>query len=124
MELVEAGSTDSSALAAVTRGVVRLHADYFGKGPTTARSDRFGRDGVICVMRDTLTAVERTLIERGQGSQVLALRRSFQDVMAPEFRRVVEEAYRRPVAAFMSQVHLEPDISVEIFFLGDVDDVS
>ncbi len=119
METVDAPATgERTPISAVTRGIVRLHAEYFGKGPTQARTERLGADGVVCVLRDTLTPVERTLIERGQGPQVHALRRSFQDVMEPEFRRVVEEALLRPVVAFMSQVHLDPDISVEIFFLG------
>jgi uncharacterized protein YbcI len=108
---------ERSPLAAVTRGVVRLHAEYFGKGPTRARTDRIGEDGLICVLRDTLTPVELTLIERGRGEQVLALRRSFQDAMAPEFRSVVEAAVGRRVVAFMSQAHLQPDIATEIFFL-------
>lgn len=117
----EAVSVEPSALAVVTRGIVHLHAEYFGKGPTRARTERLGTDGVICVMRDTLTPVERTLVERGRAAQVHALRRSFQDAMEPEFRRIVEEAFLRPVAAFLSQVSLEPDVSVEVFFLSEVD---
>lgn len=105
----------------MTRGIVRIHAEYFGKGPTRARTERIGTDGVICVLRDTLTAVERTLIERGRAEQVIALRRSFQDVMAPEFRSTVEAALGRPVVAFLSQVHVDPDIATEIFFLGPED---
>lgn len=108
-----------SALASVTRGIVRIHAEFFGKGPTRARTDRFGDDGLICVLRDTLTSVELTLIDRGRAEQVVALRRSFQDVMEPEMREVVERALGRRVVAFLSQVHLEPDLATEIFFLGD-----
>lgn len=111
-----------SPLAAVTRGMVRIHAEYFGKGPVRARTDRFGDDGVICVLRETLTPVETTLIERGETEQVVALRRSFQKAMAPEFRAVVEQALGRPVVAFLSQVSLEPDLACEIFFLGPPQD--
>ena len=108
---------DRSPLAATTRGIVQLHAQYFGKGPTRARTDWIGDDGLVCVLRDTLTSVELTLMDRGQGAQVLTLRRAFQDAMAPEFIRVVEEATGRKVLAFMSQAHLDPDIATEIFFL-------
>jgi uncharacterized protein YbcI len=69
------------------------------------------------VLVDGFTRAEVTLIERGKAEQVLALRRSFQDAMAPEFRGVVEEAVGRPVVAFMSQVNIDPDLSTEIFFL-------
>lgn len=114
----EAGTQARSPLATVTRGIVRIHAEYFGKGPVRARTDRFGDDGVICVLRETLTSVETTLINRGEAEQVTALRRSFQRAMEPEFRRVIEDALGRRVIAFMSQVSLEPDLACEIFFLG------
>jgi uncharacterized protein YbcI len=108
---------ERSPLAAVTRGIVQLHSQYFGKGPTHARTDRIGDDGLVCVLRDTLTSVELTLMQRGQAEQVLALRRAFQDAMAKEFIRVVEDATGRKVAAFLSQAHLDPDIAAEMFFL-------
>ena len=117
------GTTDAPPVAergpltTITRGIVRLHAEYFGKGPTRARTERIGGDFVICILRDTLTPVERTLVDRGQADQVISLRRSFQDVMAPEFPSVVENSVGRRVLAFLSQVHLEPDIAVEMFFL-------
>ena len=108
---------ERSPLAAVTRGIVQLHAQYFGKGPTRARTDWIGDDGLVCVLRDTLTSVELTLIDRGQGEQVLALRRAFQGAMAEEFKGVVEQATGRKVVAFLSQAHLDPDIATELFFL-------
>ena len=111
---------ERSPLAAVTRGIVQLHAQYFGKGPTRARTDWIGDDGLVCVLRDTLTSVELTLIDRGQGEQVLALRRAFQGAMAEEFKGVVQEATGRRVVAFLSQAHLDPDIATELFFLEPV----
>ena len=113
----EAPQEGSGALAQITRGVVHLHAEHFGRGPTRARSDFIGGDGVICVLRDTLTAVELTLVERGRSGEVRALRRAFQDAMAPEFRALVEEAVGRRVVAFLSEMSLAPDIAVDLFFL-------
>lgn len=113
----ETTAGERSTLAAITRGVVRVHAEHFGKGPTRARTDWVGPDGLVCVLREGLTPVEMTLVARGRSEQVLALRRSFQDVMGPEFRSVVEDVLGRRVEAFMSQAHIDPDIAVEIFFL-------
>ena len=111
---------ERSPLAAVTRGIVQIYSQYFGKGPTHARTDRIGDDGLVCVLRDTLTSVELTLTDRGQGAQVLTLRRAFQDAMAEEFIAVVEAATGRTVLAFLSQAHLEPDIATELFFLEPI----
>jgi len=103
-------------LAAVTREIVKLHAAHYGKGPTKARSYLNG-DALFCLMQDTLTAAERTLVERGKGEAVHTMRRAFQDAMAAEFSALVETHTGRRVRAFMSQVNLEPDVDVEIFVL-------
>jgi uncharacterized protein YbcI len=103
-------------LATVTREIVKLHAAHYGKGPTKARSYLNG-DALFCLMQDTLTPAERTLVERGKGEAVHTMRRAFQDAMAGEFTALVEGVTGRRVRAFMSQVHLEPDVDVEIFVL-------
>ncbi len=113
-----------SPLLDLNTAIVRLHAEFFGKGPPRARTERVHEDLVICVLRDALTPVENTLIERGQGDQVHALRRSFQVAMEPEYRDAAESCLDRKVLAFMSQVSLAPDIAVEIFFLKPVDRTS
>jgi len=91
-------------------------------GPTKARSYWAG-DTLICQMEETLTAVERTLIARGKGTEVHALRRGFQDAMEPEFIAAVEKLTGRTVRAFLSQVHLAPEVDIEVFVfepeLGD-----
>jgi uncharacterized protein YbcI len=107
-------------LAAITREIVRLHAAHYGKGPTRARSYLNG-DALFCLMQDTLTPAERTLVERGKGEAVHTMRRAFQDAMAGEFTALVEEHTGRRVRAFMSQVNLEPDVDVEIFVLEPPD---
>jgi uncharacterized protein YbcI len=103
-------------LAAVTREIVRLHAVHYGKGPTRARSYWAG-DTLICQMEETLTSVERTLVDGGREGEVHALRRSFQDLMEDQFTAAVERVTGRRVRAFLSQVHVDPDIDVEVFVL-------
>jgi len=108
---------DPQTLSAVTKRIVQMHAEHFGKGPTRARTERLGEDAIVLVMRDTLTPVERTLIARGQADPVQSLRRAFQRAMGHDFTAAVEELVGCRVRAFMSEVHIDPDISVEMFFL-------
>ena len=63
------------------------------------------------------TTVEQTLIEVGEGESVYVMRRSFQQAMEEGFERVVEEATGRKVIAYMSAVHLDPAVAVEVFLL-------
>jgi uncharacterized protein YbcI len=42
--------------------------------------------------------------------------------MEAEFRKVVEEATGRKVIAYMSSIHVDPDLAVEIFVLEPLED--
>ena len=96
--------------------MVRLYREHFGKGPTGAKTYVLD-DLVICVMRDGLTTVEKTLFEQGRGDAVREMRAAFQDAVSDRFTGVVEELTGRKVVAFMSQAHVGPDLAIEVFFL-------
>ena len=115
-DVTERPVLNGPVLAAVTREIVKLHADHYGKGATKARS-YLNDDALMCLMRDTHTTAERTLVERGQGEAVCRMRRAFQDAMEEQFIEIVERLTGRRVASFMSQVSIEPAADVEIFLL-------
>jgi uncharacterized protein YbcI len=73
---------------------------------------------VVCILRGGFTTVERTLLDTGDIESVYQMRRSFQQAMEIEFTRVVEEATDRQVIAYMSSIHADPDLAVELFVLG------
>jgi uncharacterized protein YbcI len=102
--------------ADISNGLVRLHKRYYGKGPTKAKTYLVD-DSVFCVLKEGFTTVEKTLIEDGQPDAVRNIRRSFQAAMREQFRSVVEGATGRGVIAYMSQVHTDPDVSLEVFLL-------
>src|SRR6478672_11110120 len=103
-------------LAQISTGLVQLHSRFYGKGPTKAKTHLVG-DTVVSILRGGFTRVERTLIETGQVESVYQMRRSFQQAMDGEFRRIVEEATGRKVLAYMSSIHVDPDLAVELFVL-------
>jgi len=61
--------------------------------------------------------VERTLLDAGERDAVRDTRLAFQRAMEARFVNKVEEITGRKVRAFLSQVSLDPDISVEVFVL-------
>jgi uncharacterized protein YbcI len=111
----------ASALAEVTRGLARLHTEYYGKGPNKARTYMVN-DTMVCFLEDGFTTVEETLIADGNGQAVEDIRRSFQAAMEERFRDVVEKATGRKVLAYMSQIHTSPDLAVELFVLEPTND--
>jgi uncharacterized protein YbcI len=103
-------------LARITSSLVSLHKEFYGRGPVKAKSFLVN-DTVICVLEGGFTIVERTLIDAGEATAVHNIRHRFQVVMKAQFSGVVEDALGRTVRAYMSQVHTDPDIAVELFML-------
>jgi uncharacterized protein YbcI len=108
-------------LAQISTALVQLHSRYYGKGPTKAKTHMVN-DTVVSILRDGFTTVERTLVETGEVESVYQMRRSFQQAMETEFRNVVEDATDRRVIAYMSSIHVDPDLAVEIFVLEPVEE--
>jgi uncharacterized protein YbcI len=101
---------------AVSNAITRLHREHYGRGATRTRTVIDG-EYVIAFLEDIYTAGERTLIEAGDIETVRGTRDSFQQAMRGRFTEAVEEIMGRKVAAFMSQVHVDPDLAAEIFVL-------
>jgi uncharacterized protein YbcI len=113
-------STDLTGedLAEVSRVVVGILSECYGRGPTKAKS--YGVDNyVLTVLEDFLTEAESTLLGRGRSDLVRDMRVGFQEAIAERFRREVGAAIRREVVAYHSQVTFEPPMAFEIFVLAE-----
>jgi len=105
--------------ATISNEIVRLHTEYYGRGPTKAKVYA-DADLIAVVLEETFTPAERTLIDRGESDGIQDIRRRFQSVMADQFKSVVEQATGREVRSFLSETDLENDISVEMFLLAGI----
>src|SRR3954451_23070293 len=116
------GERDRSSLgemrAAIANEIVRLQAEYYGKGPTRAKT-YIVEDLVVVVLEETFTRAEKTLAERGEREAIQHIRRRFQQQMAESFTSIVEQVTGRRVRAFLSETHIDQDVSVETFLLAD-----
>jgi uncharacterized protein YbcI len=117
--LSDRDGANAAEMASVTKDLVRLHSEYYGKGPTKARS-YIVSDTVVSILEGGFTTVEATLIAEGKSRAVHEVRRSFQAAMEGRFRAVVEDATGRKVVAYMSQTHTDPDLAIELFVLDGV----
>ena len=102
----------------ISTEIVRLQAEYYGRGPTKAKT-YIVDDLVVVVMEETFTRAERTLIEHGETEAVQHIRRRFQQAMKADFTELIEQATGRTVRAFLSETNLEADVAVETFLLGE-----
>lgn len=112
--------THGDVLTAISDGMVSLLKEYYGRGPTQAKT-YYHDDLVVCVLRGGFTRVEQTLRDGGQGQAVIQQRMIFQEVMRERFEAVIEHATGRPVIGFMSGNQQSPDMICEVFVLSPTD---
>lgn len=104
-------------LSAISNSIVALLREHYGRGPMKAKTYALD-DIIVCVLRDSgYSAIEKTMMDSGEPQRVVAMREDFQRVMAQRYKDMIEELTHRKVVAFISQAHVEPDITIEIFFV-------
>jgi uncharacterized protein YbcI len=104
-------------IAEISREMVRIYKEQFGRGPTKARTAFAGPDTVICTLEHSLTPVEEKLVELGEHQRLRDVRLFFQHATEAQFREVIERLLGRKVRAFVSGMDVEADVSDEIFHL-------
>ena len=107
-------------LTAISDGLVALLKEFYGRGPSRAKS-YFEDDLVVCLLRGGFTRVEQTLLEGGRGTSVIQQRMEFQELMRGRFEAVIEKATGRKVIGFMSGNQQDPDLMCEVFILAPTD---
>lgn len=116
----ECSRPDGRVLTEISDGLVGLLKEFYGRGPTRAKT-YLHDDLVVCLLRGGYTRVEETLLESGRGRTVIQQRREFQEVMRDRFTAVVEQATGRRVIGFMSGHHQSPGMVCEVFVLAPSD---
>jgi uncharacterized protein YbcI len=104
-------------LSAISNRIVGILREHYGRGPMKAKTYALD-DIVVVVMRaGGFTAAEQTMINSGEPERVVEMREDFQRVMATRYKAAIEELTERKVLAFLSQAHVEPELTLEIFFI-------
>ena len=104
-------------LAAISTSFVAILRERYGRGPMRAKTYALD-DIIVVVMRGSgFTPLEQTIMDSGEPGRVVAMREDFQRVMAQRYKETIRALTGRNVVAFLSQAHVEPDITIEIFFV-------
>src|SRR3954449_11494895 len=113
------GTRFDSIRAEISREMVRLYKELFGRGPTKARTEFAGPDIVICSLENTFTPAERSLAEMGEHQRLRDTRMYFQAATGDKFREIIERLTGRKVRAFISGLDAGVDVCCEVFYLED-----
>jgi uncharacterized protein YbcI len=101
-------------LGQISTQMVRAFKQYYGKGPTNAKS-YFLDDLLIVVLRGGVLRAEQTMLDAGQEDTVRDFRQKFENEMAQRLVYLIEQLTERKVINFQSQMLFDPDMSIEIF---------
>src|SRR5919198_5666893 len=104
-------------LSAISTSIVALVREHYGRGPMMAKTYALD-DIIVCVLRGSgFTPIEKTMMDSGEPEAVVAMREDFQRLMADRYKALIERLTDRKVLAFLSQAHVEPDLTLEVFFV-------
>ena len=109
--------SDGALNAALANEIGRIVATVTGRGATRSRAF-IDQDVVVCVLVDSATKAERSLVAAGQGELVRVQRDALQRVMEPELVACVERLTGRKVLTFLSGSSTAADAAVEVFILA------
>jgi uncharacterized protein YbcI len=118
------GATDGRAtvgrprLTEISNTAVALHREHFGRGPGAAKT-HVSDNLVVCVLTDVFTPLERTLLDAGQEAQVRETRAIHRAATEEIYKARMEAVLGCPVEAHLSTIHVDPDMAVDVFLLGD-----
>ena len=110
--------TATTAGDAISRELMRIHEETYGKGAGHA-STLISEDLVVVMLDDIeLQHNERFLVDAGEAHAVIEVRGRYQQAVEATFRAAVERETGRRVISFASITKLDPNYIVELFRLA------
>ncbi|HEX3911606.1 MAG TPA: Na-translocating system protein MpsC family protein [Solirubrobacteraceae bacterium] len=103
-------------LSDIANAVVRIHKQFYGKGPVKARA-HLSQDVLTVILEGGFTRGEQTLQDHGHSQEVVRSRLAMQSSVEDEFRAAIETTLYRSVRSFMSANDPSNDMQAEIFVL-------
>ena len=102
----------------ISNGIAQLYKTRIGRGPTKVSTTIVG-DLVVCVLEDTDTPLEATLLDVGARELVHRARGLLQLQCTPELVAIVQRATGRTVREHVPGYRATVDVATEVFLLQD-----
>src|SRR5947209_4756356 len=98
--MITTPDTGRDPLLAISNGIVRVFKDVAGRGPRRARASFAGSDALVVVLEQTLTTMERNLVQMGEHRRTHELRLHLQATVEAPTRAIVDDVMKRRTSAF------------------------
>jgi uncharacterized protein YbcI len=109
---------DDRVLRDLSAGMTRLYKEHFGREPELVETHFASPNLLVCVLKRSLTPVERSLRDVGETQRLRAIRLILQHSAESQFRAIVETTTGRRVIGFMSGMDVNVDEACEVFTLA------
>jgi uncharacterized protein YbcI len=116
----QVGERAGDVRRAISRTVVALLKEHFGRGPIRAKA-YLHDDWVLVLMYNGHTAVEHTLGAHGEQQSVASQRVKASEAIREQLVAVVESETGRKVIGFMSSSQQDPSLLSLVFVLESSD---
>jgi uncharacterized protein YbcI len=103
-----------SILVDVSKALVGLHKEQFGRGPTRAHTHFAGPDILVTVFENALLPAEKALVEIGEPMRVLENRVFFQEATRDRFVETIERTVDRKIHSFHSTCDPRTGVVIEV----------
>jgi uncharacterized protein YbcI len=112
-----AAADERRPLFEISKAMVQIYKDQFGRGPTKVRTHYAGPDTLVCLLENTFTPAERNLQAMGEHQRLRDIRLLFQYAETSRFTTPIERITGRKVRGFVSGIDTNADIACELFVL-------
>jgi uncharacterized protein YbcI len=116
--LAPADQAANTQMSRISRAMVAIYKEQFGRGPQRVRTHYAGPDAIVCLLEATLTPVELALTTMDEHQRLRDIRMLFQYTAEDTFRSAIEEITGRRVVAFISGLDTRADVASELFLLA------
>jgi uncharacterized protein YbcI len=110
-------SEPHSVLSEISREMVHLYKEQFGRGPVKSKTRFADADCIICTLEQSLTPAEKSMVAMGEQQRLRDIRMFFQYATEARFCEVIERVSGRQVIAFVSGIDTAKDVASEVFYL-------
>jgi len=114
-----AAASSDDKLARVCGEVAAVFKRAWGRGPVRTTAHWAGPNLLVIILQNGHTEAEKTLRAAGHIQELLGGRHLLQVLIEDDLKASVERILGVPVVTMLSATRLDPDLSAEIFVIGN-----
>ncbi len=103
--------------------ITKLERDFYGRGPTSVRVSVSNGDPevITALSTDRLTIMDRTLVDRGMVTEVIAHHQAVHRATSAEFCDGIAQVVGCRPSAYLAQLDPATGYAVRVFIFADAD---